>query len=74
MDPHAVIHTLQVWDAVAQQIPQRAVWIEDLSMGLEQAEETRRVKVGEAPWGGENILNFESVWQLDLRLNMVAGA
>ncbi|KAG1660824.1 hypothetical protein FOA52_010249 [Chlamydomonas sp. UWO 241] len=31
-----------VWDAVAQQIPQRAAWIEELAQGLEEAEEMRR--------------------------------
>lgn len=32
----------EVWDTVAQRIPERAAWIEDLAASLEAAEETRR--------------------------------
>jgi len=36
---------MQVWDAVAQRVPERARWIEVLGVSLEEAEEKRRVVV-----------------------------
>lgn len=34
---------VQVWDCVAQRIPQRARWVEECAAALEEAEERRRV-------------------------------
>ena len=33
---------VNVWDAVAQTLPERASWIEGMGAGLEEAEERRR--------------------------------
>ncbi len=47
MRGHA-LSSVQVWDAIAQRIPERARWIRELGAALEEREEGRRAKVEKA--------------------------
>lgn len=39
------LHGTQVWDAVAQRVPERARWIDEMGTQLEEEEERRRAAV-----------------------------